>query len=158
MAQFWAYQVVFSIGDGLFLCGGRLMVPASLRKHVPSLIYDGHLGVNRYRAIARGAVWWPTMGSQIKTMVENCPNCATKRVQRAEPLLPTVTPSRPWERVGVDIFHHEGADYLLLVDYYSRYTEVLSLRSTTSTAMISIIKSVFARHGISETRISDIGP
>ncbi|XP_049524062.1 uncharacterized protein K02A2.6-like [Dermacentor silvarum] len=84
MAQFWAHRAEFSIGDGLLLCGGRLLVPASLRKHVLSLIHDGHLGVNRCRAIARGAVWWPTMGSQIKTMVENCPNCATTRVHPAQ--------------------------------------------------------------------------
>ncbi|XP_037501427.1 uncharacterized protein LOC119375321 [Rhipicephalus sanguineus] len=79
MAPFWAHRAEFSIGDGLLLCGGRLLVPASLPKHVLFLIHDGHIGLNRCRAITGGAVWWPTTGTQIKSMVENCPNCVPQR-------------------------------------------------------------------------------
>jgi len=48
--------------------------------------------------------------------------------------------------------------YLLLVDYYSLYPEVIKFNSTTSANVIAAMKSVFSRHGISQTVISDNGP
>ncbi|KAL3256413.1 hypothetical protein MRX96_017142 [Rhipicephalus microplus] len=83
MRQFSAGHVEATINDGLLLYGGRLLVPISLRMHVLPLIYDGHLGVNPCHAIAKGAVWWPIMWTQIENMAEKCPNCSTTRVKRA---------------------------------------------------------------------------
>ena len=49
-------------------------------------------------------------------------------------------------------------DYLLVVDYYSRYIEVAKLTSTSANSVITHLKSIFSRHGIPETVISDNGP
>lgn len=49
-------------------------------------------------------------------------------------------------------------DYLLLVDYYSRYIEIRMLENTTSATVIHHTKSIFARHGIPAMIISDNGP
>ena len=43
-------------------------------------------------------------------------------------------------------------------DYFLRYPEVIKLTSTTSSAIISVLKSIFSRHGIPETVRSDNGP
>lgn len=69
-----------------------------------------------------------------------------------------MTPSSPWEQVAIDLFHLDGQDFLLVVDYRSRYPEVISLRSTSADAVILATKSIFARHGIPDTVISDNGP
>ena len=45
-----------------------------------------------------------------------------------------------------------------IVDYFSRYPEVVKLTSTTSVNIINILKSIFARHGIPSTLITDNGP
>ena len=45
-----------------------------------------------------------------------------------------------------------------MVDYFSRYPEVARLTTTTSSAIITHLKSIFARHGIPETFHSDNGP
>ena len=45
-------------------------------------------------------------------------------------------PDRPWEAVAADIFHYEGKDYLLVVDYFSKYPEVVHLNRKTSDAVI----------------------
>ena len=71
--------------------------------------------------------------------------------------MPTKFPDRPWQRLGSDLFHWKGANYLLVVDYFSRYIEMAMLTSTTSEATIGHLKSIFARHGIPETLISDNG-
>ena len=52
----------------------------------------------------------------------------------------------------------ENTNYLILVDYYSRYMEMSKLSSRTSTLVIQHIKSIFARHGMPETFVSDNGP
>ena len=52
----------------------------------------------------------------------------------------------------------KGTDYLITVDYFSRYPEVTQLRTTTSSTVINSLKSIFARHGIPETVRSDNGP
>ena len=45
-----------------------------------------------------------------------------------------------------------------MVDYFSRYPEVLQLTSTSWMSVISALKSVFSRHGIPEILRSDNGP
>ncbi|XP_072237423.1 pro-interleukin-16 [Leuresthes tenuis] len=53
-----------------------------------------------------------------------------------EPLLMTPLPDRPWQRVAADLFQWDNAMYLVVVDYYSHYTEVANLTSTTTAQML----------------------
>ena len=39
--------------------------------------------------------------------------------------------SRPWQIVATDLFHFRGCDYLLLIDYYSRFFETAKLPGIT---------------------------
>ena len=55
-------------------------------------------------------------------------------------------------------FHLNGSNYLIIVDYFSRYPEVTKQQSTTSQTIINSLKSTFARHGIPEILRSDNGP
>ncbi|CAC5375189.1 unnamed protein product [Mytilus coruscus] len=47
--------------------------------------------------------------------------------------------------------------YILTVDYYSKYIDVLPLTSTNTTAIVEALKSIFATHGIPTTLRSDNG-
>ena len=67
-------------------------------------------------------------------------------------------PQRPWEKIGTDLFELKGKSYLLLVDYFSRYIEVVKLSSTTTKSVVAAMKPVFARHGIPDMIVSDNGP
>ncbi|KAK3738816.1 hypothetical protein RRG08_040478 [Elysia crispata] len=67
-------------------------------------------------------------------------------------------PSRPWEKVGADLFSFKGRQYLLTVDYYSQFFELDHLPETTSREVIYKLKHHFSRHGIPDTLISDNGP
>ena len=48
--------------------------------------------------------------------------------------------------------------YLLIVDYASSYVEIAKLAETTSPYVILQLRSIFARHVIPETVVSDNGP
>jgi transposase InsO family protein len=67
-------------------------------------------------------------------------------------------PSRPWEMVATDLFQWEQNNYLVVADYYSRYSEVVKLENITSRAVVNHVKPIFARHGIPSVVRSDNGP
>ena len=66
-------------------------------------------------------------------------------------------PQRPWQRIVADLFQLYGNNYLLVVDYFSRYVEIAKLHSQTSASIINHLKSIMARHGICEYFHSDGG-
>uniref|UniRef100_A0A803JEM9 Integrase catalytic domain-containing protein n=1 Tax=Xenopus tropicalis TaxID=8364 RepID=A0A803JEM9_XENTR len=51
-----------------------------------------------------------------------------------------------------------GHAFLLIVDYFSKYPEILKLPDKTSHSIIAKLKSVFARHGIPKEMVSDNMP
>lgn len=79
-------------------------------------------------------------------------------MQRAEPLISTQLPDLPWQKVGTDLFYWKNNQYLLIVNYYSRYIEISKLSGTTADDIINHTKTIFARHGIPEVVYSDNGP
>ena len=50
--------------------------------------------------------------------------------------MPTPLPAHRWEKVGADLFEFRCSTYLVVIDYFSRYPEVLKLTSTTSMSII----------------------
>ena len=92
-------------------------------------------------------------------MVESCPSCQEKLPDnQKEPLLPHAVPDTPWAKVAADIFEFQGRSFLLIVDYFSKYPEVLKLADKTSGTVIAKFKGVFARHGIPTELIADHVP
>lgn len=71
---------------------------------------------------------------------------------------PQPLPARPFQRVTCDLFQWNGQDYLLLIDYFSRFIELDQLRSTTSSAVVAALSAHFARYGIPEEFVLDNGP
>ena len=67
-------------------------------------------------------------------------------------------PQFPWQKIGVDLFHLNGATYRVAVDYFSKSPRVTELTSTTSPAVITVLKSIFSRFGVPDIVMSDNGP
>ena len=57
-------------------------------------------------------------------------------------------------KVPTDLFEWKGQEFILVVDYFSRYCEIGVLQKLTSQEVISHLKAIFARHAISETVIT----
>ena len=64
-----------------------------------------------------------------------------KKFQPKEPLLFSITQDYPWQIVATDLLTLDGKDHFVVVDYYSRFFEVLELTCTLSKVVIHKLKS-----------------
>ena len=158
LRPYFPFRAQLSVANDLIYCGNRIFVPESCRSEVLSTLHEGHQGITKCRARARDSVWWPSVAQEIATFITDCATCAKFRAQPAEPLKPTEFPSLPWERLACDIATHDATNYLIVVDYFSRFISVTRLTSTTSSAVIRVLDELFATHGIPSTLVSDNGP
>lgn len=94
----------------------------------------------------RASVWWPGVSGEVRKFVENCHECTKESRQRRDPMIST------------PLFELGGVHYLLVVDYFLRFPEVIKLTSTTSAHVITMLKEAFSRHGIPAVVCSDNGP
>ena len=81
------------------------------------------------------------MSAQIEEKVQDCSICHDySTAQQKEPLMPSEVPELPWSRAASDIFKFEKDNYLMLVDYYSKYIEVSKLGELSSLETIKVLK------------------
>ena len=99
------------------------------------------------------------MDAAIVERVQQCHVCAAldKSPPRA-PLYPWKRPAKLWERIDIDFFEKGKLNFLILVDAYSKWLEVLPMGSMTSLKTIEVLRSLFSRYGIPKEVVSDNGP
>ena len=156
--EFWNIRFDLVLEDGLILKGDRVLVPESLRTGVLEATHTGHQGETKCLLLARQSVFWPGISNDVRQMVKNCALC--NRHQRAQPKLPAMQPdlpTRPWEKLGSDIFQFNGANYLIIVDYYSRFPVIRPLSDISASTVSSHFTSVFAEYGLPSLLTADFG-
>lgn len=155
---FWHSRDKLTVQNGLLLYNARIVIPASFRQTTLEALHSGHLGIEKCRSKARTAVWWPKIGADIAQYVASCQTCLHWAKDRAEPLLSSPLPDLPWQKVATDLFELDGKHFIVVVDYYSRYVELVQLRHQTADDVINALKAIFARHGVPMVCVSDNGP
>jgi len=97
--------------------------------------------------------------SEITNLVLTCPVCNEyNRSNRNELLSHEIPKYIPFDKVGADIAQYGGKDYLVIVDYFSRWVEVSKLKCKTATELSKECKKVYARFGIPSIMIADNMP
>ena len=71
--------------------------------------------------------------------------------QPKEPMQTHDVPLLPWQTVGSNILEHKNQNYLVVIDYYSKYIEALQLKGEASQNVI--ISMLIARCGMKITTI-----
>ena len=156
---YWNCRDELTTDDGLVYRGHRLVIPAKERPNIVKRLHESHIGIEGTLRRARDIVYWPGITAQLKDYLSKCGICNSYRPEQCkEPPKPYDVPDVPCEMVGVDLFVLERQSFLIAVDYFSGYFEVQDMSSTTSTSVITVLKSWFSRHGIPMTLISDNGP
>ena len=99
------------------------------------------------------------MGKDIQEVVEEYEVCAEYQPRNVQqPMQSHEIPSRPWSRLGCDLFSLNSRDYIVPVDSYSDFTEVSQMNDTSTATIIEFIKQQFSRHGIPDVLVTDNGP
>ncbi|UYV83268.1 K02A2.6-like, partial [Cordylochernes scorpioides] len=157
LLSYWHVKDELGVQNGLLMRGCRLVIPASMKLEILDKLHAGHFGITKTRLRARETVWWPGISEEIAETVRKCSVCIQEAVSKHEPLIPTNFPTRPWQKIGMDLFKFENKWYLVVIDYYSRFPEIIQLDRLTASVVVRSCKSIFARHGIPETVVSDNG-
>lgn len=152
---YWDSRSQLAVLDGVVYKGLRIVV----RKHMLELIHQSHLGIVKSKQRAREVLYWPGVSAEIEPVIGNCGKCAeVQNMLPRQPLMPTETPELPFEEVASDLFEFENKQYIVLVDYYSKFIEVDELKGQRSRGVIEALKVQFSRHGIPSTIRTDNGP
>ena len=157
--EFWNYRDEISMYNGVLFKGQRLIIPLSMRENMLAKIHASHLGIDSCINKAKESVYWPGIYDNIKNHVSTCDICQEfAPVQQPLPMQTPEIPKRPWQKIAIDLFQHQGRDYLITVDYYSDYFEIDRLYSTTSKSIIKALEPHLARNGTVDVLISDNCP
>ena len=158
MQPYWSFRDEITSVEGMLFKGHKLIVPKSVRPEMLNLIHEGHLGIVKSKSRARETLFWPGMPGEIEQKVSQCEICAQYQNKNAkEPLIKTEIPSRPWEKISVDLFQFQGNNYLLTIDRFSSWPEIAKLDNLSSGNTITYMKSQFSRYGIPDEVYSDNG-
>ncbi|XP_039602164.1 uncharacterized protein K02A2.6-like [Polypterus senegalus] len=123
-------------------------------------LHKGHLGVVKMKALARSFVWWPGIDEDIEKIAQQCSGCqmVQNEPERA-PLHPWEWPTLPWQRLHIDFAGpFMATTFLVVVDACSKWPEVFTMSSTTTSHTIEVLRDLFARTGVPQQLVSDNGP
>lgn len=159
--EYKPYESELCSVDGVLLRGNRLVIPKTLRNRVIELAHEAHPGIAAMKRRLRQKVWWPLLDKSVENCVKQCKLCTmVSSLGVPEPLHRTKMPMMPWIDIAVDFMGPlpSGHNLLVLVDYFSRFTEAIVMKQITAKRTIQALHESFCRFGVPETIKADNGP
>ena len=158
-----------SIIDGLLHKGSKVVLPQvqmypggdSMRSRAMDIAHEGHPGIETMKQFLRARLWYPGMDNAVDELCSSCLPCqASTEVKHRDPLIPSVAPTAPWEKLATDHWGPtaDGKYLLVVIDKLSRYPEVAVVNSTSAEDNIEAFDEIFTRHGYCKDLVSDKGP
>ena len=135
-----------------------------LRKIVTQLAHEGHLGISHTKNILRSHFWFPRMDDFVEREVRECLVCSSSdksKVCRRVPLSPVEVPTKPWEKIALDIMGPIHAlpsvkrFILVLIEYNSHWVIFRMVSSVTTQMLIEFMKDAIYQEGIPASIVTD---
>ncbi|XP_063360657.1 uncharacterized protein K02A2.6-like [Cydia amplana] len=156
LRPYFTFSGELYVCDELIFKNNCIIVPQTLRSDMLERIHYNHMGLDKCKARARSCMFWPFMSRDIENKVLNCSTCDRfKKNNIKEPMQIREMPNKPWWHLGTDVFHYKGKNFIIVVDYYSKYFEVSELKDLRPETTIDALKAIFSRFGIPEYLYSD---
>ena len=157
--QFFNFRESLALEDGVIFKGRQVIIPKPSRQEILNQLHTSHQGIKKTQLLARESVYWENINKDIEMMTKNCNTCQKYQPnQNQEPTLHHSIPPLPWWKIGSDIFHCNNKDYLIIVDYFSKFPIVAELSSLSSKQVAKVFKSTCALFGAPKEIVSDNGP
>ena len=119
LKPFWQLKEDLSIEHSCITFQGRFYIPSDLRAGCVKALHEGHPGMVEMKCMAQTSMYWVGLNKEIENHVMNCEPCQVlSRSQQKEPAIPMEVPSRPWQKLGIDLFLHNSLWYVVVADYY----------------------------------------
>ena len=107
-----------------------------------------------------GSAYWPGIDNDIDNIVLSCKKCQDMLpANTKEPLISKPKPTRPFQEVAADFCCYGGQNYLILVDCFTDWPDIIPMgHNTTTTHLIKALRQSFCRTAIPDVLWSDEGP
>ena len=132
--EFKKYSSSLSVVDDCLINGNRVVIPEAMRKQILDILHLGHFGMQKMKQLARSAVYWPHIDSQIEDTCRCCTACAEHQNRPPQPAKhPWMMPEKPWSRIHIDhAVNFMGNNWLIVTDAYSKYPCIHQTSSTST--------------------------
>ncbi|XP_058457013.1 uncharacterized protein K02A2.6-like [Malaya genurostris] len=100
------------------------------------------------------------MDKEVEKLVKSCKSCIiVSSLEPPEPLKRTLMPERAWVDLAADFVGPlpSGHNLLVIVDYFSRFIEVIVMNLITAALTVQALHETFCRFGMPETLKTDNG-
>ena len=156
---YWNYRDELMIESGILMKNSKVLIPETLKQKYLIQIHQGHQGIEACRSRAREFVFWVNINNDLKEMVEKCDICQSQQNSTAivQKYISEVPP-HPWHTLGSDLFYFQRIDFVVVVDYFSKYLIVRKIPNSTSSAVIKELGMIFSEFGKPQVFRSDNGP
>uniref|UniRef100_A0A8D8RDX6 RNA-directed DNA polymerase n=1 Tax=Cacopsylla melanoneura TaxID=428564 RepID=A0A8D8RDX6_9HEMI len=145
--------------DNLLYFNNRVVIPEVLKSSALESLHSGHMGTQKTILRAQETMYWINMNNDIQSFIKKCLTCQTFKGQKTkEPLMPLEIAKFPFERISMDILNFKSREYLVIVDSYSKWIELLPLKTKKCSEIISKLKDLFSKFGIPCIIQSDNSP
>ena len=156
---YWNFRDELTIESGILMKNSKILIPETLKQKYLRQIHQGHQGIEACRSRAREFVFWVKLNDDLKELVEKCDLCQSQQnsISIVQKYVSEVPP-HPWHTVGSDLFYFRRIDFLVVVDYFSKYLFVRKIHNSTSSAVIKELGMIFSEFGKPQIFRSDNGP
>ena len=156
---YWNFRDELMIEDGTLMKNSKILIPETLKQKYLMQIHQGHQGIKACKARAREFVFWVNICKEIQELVHKCDLCQSQ--QNSISIIQKYVsedPPHPWHMLGSDLFYFKRIDFLVIVDYFSKYLFVRKIPNSTSSAVIKELGMIFSEFGKPQIFRSDNGP
>ena len=156
---YWNFRDELMIESGILMKNSKVLIPEMLKQKYLRQIHQGHQGIKACRSRAREFVFWVNINEDLKELVEKCDMCQSQ--QNSTSIIQkyvSEVPPHSWHTIGSDLFYFRRIDFLVVVDYFSKYPLMKKIANSTSSAVIKELGMNFSEFGKPQVFRSDNGP
>ena len=156
---YYKKRIDITTEDNKLIWNDRVIIPTSLREILLNDLHAEHLGIVKTKQLARKYVWWPMIDRDVESKVKECVVCQETAKKPSDTQQAKWSwPVGPWKRLHLDFAGpFEGKMFLVIVDAYSKYLEIVPMTTITSSNTIAALRHLFSHFGLPDHIVTDNG-